>query len=509
MASNFITRGAQSVQTEYTQEKMATRFENMLNSVSNMLVNDGPIYSTWIYFQIGVSDPIYFNSASTNPKQNLIASLSMEKNSSGIANSFTLVIQYDPFNMGQNATDQLEALDEYISDAMNLDFDDVNNTLRGKIQYGYNSTSDNALVSPLYSFIITSATSDVKFDSGIATYTFSGTSTIASDSNFATSYPAVNNEPLMRVIERTLYQWYGTSEHPAPHITDVEPVENDFKYIIDISDSVYNDCQDITEAAVADATMSPFVYCKNLLQKYYLTKSELESGEFSNVTDATKLPKYSISFTDVDGQPTIHITHCAPSATKDESGKEKAVEANEISINYEFSWGKQQKNIVTGWTPEVNLYQYLIGVSQDKRLARLKQLVEDNPDNTEYKSRYESAKENAGTPYVEMYNATLTILGIPADPPICAEVTIIPRILESVSRTAGIYSIISCSDEISSAGVYTTTLKLFRQRSIDTKTINYGIGSGTEGSILYSKMDPEKEGIDPSKVDPYYGATRA
>ena len=66
----------------------------------------------------------------------------------------------------------------------------------------------------------------------------------------------------------------------------------------------------------------------------------------------------------------------------------------------------------------------------------------------------------------EMYSATITLIGIPADPPLCAEIRVIPRILESVSRTAGVYMIASCTDNISTRGVYTTQLKLNRIRSI-------------------------------------------
>ena len=68
---------------------------------------------------------------------------------------------------------------------------------------------------------------------------------------------------------------------------------------------------------------------------------------------------------------------------------------------------------------------------------------------------------------LEMYNATMTTLGIPADAPITAEVKVIPTVLESVSRTAGIYIIKSATDTISTDGTYTTQFKLFRIRGLN------------------------------------------
>ena len=64
-----------------------------------------------------------------------------------------------------------------------------------------------------------------------------------------------------------------------------------------------------------------------------------------------------------------------------------------------------------------------------------------------------------------MYNAELELIGIPADPPMSAEIEVVPRVLENVSRTAGIYVITGASDEITNTGIFSSTLKLFRVRS--------------------------------------------
>lgn len=67
----------------------------------------------------------------------------------------------------------------------------------------------------------------------------------------------------------------------------------------------------------------------------------------------------------------------------------------------------------------------------------------------------------------ELYDAEITLVGIPADAPIEAHIKIIPRILESVSRTAGVYIVKGSEDHITNGGVYTTKLKLFRKDDVD------------------------------------------
>lgn len=470
-----MARSIVNVKETITQEDLKNRYETMLNNVANMLDKDGPIYSTWIYFQIGLDDDNYikFDTSSQDKMQNLIASLSIEKSCSGVANTFTLVVNYDPFNMGQESKDAIEKLDEFIAKAMSEDFDNPTTSCRGRIQYGYNSTSttsDADLVSPLYVFFLTNATSSVNFDSGISTYTFTGTSTLSADCDYVTSYDKVENENLLEVVGKTLYKYYGDPEHPPkyPKVDDITPISTDIKYRIDIS------AQDISEAVTisvdkTSATQSPWAYCKKLLDANPLTQKEKDSEEFANLDEISlnKRPHYNIYITDVDNCPTIHITHCAPSSTVVD-GKEVVVETGTTKINYVFSWGMknenlQNKNIVTGWKPEVDLYTYLIRKANHSRFEKIKELYEKDPDT--YKETYEKLATSFSSDLVEMYNAELELIGIPADPPMSAEIEVVPRVLENVSRTAGIYVITGASDEITNTGIFSSTLKLFRVRS--------------------------------------------
>ena len=119
MASSYIER-TKINGVEYSkvpsQTQLLNDFENKLSNVIQMLENEGPVLSTWIRFQLGTSgNPVYFDSSSTNPKKNLIAQLYIKKNGADVANSFTLTVQYDPFNMGQDTADIVEQLDEYVA----------------------------------------------------------------------------------------------------------------------------------------------------------------------------------------------------------------------------------------------------------------------------------------------------------------------------------------------------------------------------------------------------------
>ena len=489
------TRNPIPIDTTIDNKALLKRYKNMLNNVSEMINKDGYIYSVWIYFQIGLNEKnsIIFNTASQNKRENLIASLNIDKNGSGVANSFTLTIQYDPFNYGQDTKDKIDKLETFIANAMAEDFNDDTKACRGKIQYGYNSTSDSNLVSPLYEFFLTSASTDVKVDSGIVTYTFTGTSVLSADCDYTTSYPAVENKPVLEVVAEILYKYYGDSAHKPDCIKNstIVPEDNDYKYIIDIDANLMKNSELITEAEVKSDTMSPISYCLSLLQNYSLTQTEKASGLYDNLDEKSvnTKPRWSLSITDHSNGKAIHITHVAPKSSKSDS-VETYVEKNPLQLNYTFTWGIQTKSgtpvksLVVGWKPEVDLYTYLIRKALVKRHSKLKELASQETDpNGEYTQKYKLVAESVKDTFREMYNAEIQLIGIPADPPITAEVNIQAYILESESRTSGVYSITNATDTISTNGTYISTLKLFRQRSIDASYDENGLNVKQTTSI--------------------------
>ena len=132
---------------DWSQNTVINRFNTMVNNINNMIKKNGPIYSTWIYFQLGKNEPVIFNTSSTDKDRNIIANLTMEKGNSSVANTFTLTVNFDPFNFGQETQSKVELLDEYVAQAMYVDWksDDEDTKLRGIIQYGYNSANNLVL----------------------------------------------------------------------------------------------------------------------------------------------------------------------------------------------------------------------------------------------------------------------------------------------------------------------------------------------------------------------------
>lgn len=491
--------------------ELSSVYNNTLRKVCNMIEKQGPIYSTWIRFQIGHNKPIIFDTSSTNNKENLIADLRMEKSGNGIANTFTLTVRYDPFNFGQNTQDKIEALDDLLARAMIYDLGDTDNLdnledLHGYIQYGYNYTEDANLVSPKYVMMITDAKSRVEWSSGITTYTFEGCSFLALDCEFTADFDAVaeeDNKGLIDYINETLYYYYGDSAHKPSHISSDETYGGSFRYRIVIPEKLFEDQPTFTADAVTG--ISPWTYCKNLLQGK-MSKSDAENETYKDSATIIK-PRYSMFISDAN--QTIYVNYVSPL-------NDKYIE----KVDYTFTWSTDlTTNIVTAWNPNVDLKQYLIQRASRARINSqnlstyddMLEMANDYENNVKFDPEtmiegsggkvhmkeeyggadisaffnydgpneidreylrneamegYKEAADQLNSEVYEMYDAELETIGIPADPVLLAEVKVMPRILESVSRTAGYYIIQGCTDEIDNRGRYTSTLKLFRMKNL-------------------------------------------
>lgn len=521
MATN-VTRDWVSVDAISDAKQQIINYDEMIKNVLNMLNTEGPIYTTWIRFQIGKSNPITFNTASQDETQNIIADLEVTKSGVGVANSFRLNVIYDPFNYGQQPSDKIELLDDLVANAMSFDITDEYtesdglDSLRGYIQYGYNCATDTKLVSPKYEFLLTNATSTIKMDTGKVTYTFEGSSDLAMDCDFTVPFPAIENLNLMEVITTVLYCYYGDDTHKPDHVLDfITPVENHYKYRISIDESLYTNAQTITYAATSE--MSPWQYCKELFDMY-ISQPDTQKEEYSDLTKikSSERPYYQMYLTDIAGNKTITVSYISP------------LSDDNLSLDYEFTWGLEKQSLVQEWVPQVDLQLYLIRKAKALRDARLEAVnptgssVKDTLDslginwwgsffnnliNTDVEigdgvlSNWLEDLINGGAQTIgnigkdildslrgidtasiqafldkfhenariveEMYDATLTTIGIPGDIPVTCEIRIKPRVLSSVSRTAGIYKVVSCTDKISSGGTFTSTIQLFRLRALD------------------------------------------
>lgn len=527
---NIISKNFVNKELKLDSAEQATVFEYTMNQVNKMINQKQPTYSPWIRITLGDDDAtsVTFNTASTSLKQNLIVSLSIDKTSAGTCNQFTLNVYYDPFNMGQEAANAVNGLDDIIAKALEFDLSDTSgaNNLTATIQYGYNNTGDEDIVSPKYKLFLTNATCDTEFASGLTTYTFEGCSMLGPECDLSVEFPAFEDKKLVQTVANILYQYYGDPSDTSVKVdSGITPREASPKYKINIPDSLYNTSPTISRNATT--TASPFNYCTTLL-KGQMTTDDQNSNEYSDTSKLkyNQIPRYSLSIS--DSNKSIDLSYISPKDTRDNS--------QNISISTPFTWSTQQPSIVAKWKPEVDLRLYLI---QKAKLLNAKTLI-DNLSNgsetlteegvssatkslstlsssfgipdtwsdkisaassSEEKAKiisdavYEIQLKYLNSTVAEMYNAELTLVGIPADIPNCCELTIIPRVLESVSRTSGIYYVIGATDNINSDGTFVTILKLMRCRAIDEK---YEFDTSAAAKAAESSTDNNKNNTDHS-----------
>ena len=448
----------------YNSSTIATRFDNMVSSLNEVFATTSakrgnPIYSVWIKFQIGAQKPLLFDTTSQQYNRNLIANLHISKGQNGFANDFTLEIYYDAFKSGQE-TDKstAEVLDDWIAEAQSYDFNENldNDFLTGFIQYGYNNLDDvdRQLCTPIYKFFISNATSETSYSSGITHYTFEGVASLSSDVNFTTSIPKQEGK-ILDVVERVLKQYYENYELDI----DEKDKENQRK------DNILP-----VEATVAN----PWKYCESLLAEYPLNQTEIDSGNYTEekllkMRDGQK-PTYVMWITEIeDNRKIIHIKHVSSLANS----------PTNINLSYEFTWSNNKNNIITGWKPQPSLYLYIIQYGKIRRAQKELQKIENTeavandptfigpklylPAYQDKKQTWQDIIANANDELIkEYYDATLECVGIPTDAPIGGIIKVKPVIFQSQSRTSGRYYITGAEDDISTNGLFTTTLKLFR-----------------------------------------------
>ena len=110
------------------------------------------------------------------------------------------------------------------------------------------------------------------------------------------------------------------------------------------------------------------------LDENFLSQSEVDSGLYNDLTKLTywQRPRYIIYID--DASMTIRVTHIVPQYTDENKTK---LQESKYKINFPFYWGTQNKNIVTGWQPEVSTMLYLI---RRARVQRANEILDGNLD---------------------------------------------------------------------------------------------------------------------------------
>ena len=477
-----ITRNFNNIQASKDIDTMLNRFDNTITKVHEM-INKQTVYSTWIKFQLGVTNYLVFDSTSNDSNENLICSLEFNKSGAGIANDFTLKIAYDPFNMGQNSKSKIEQLDEWVAESMAMDFNSDTKQCKGYLQYGYNNTDDNELISPSYEFMLTECSSDTNFANGIGTFIFKGTSIISTDSEFTANFNAINSWNLMDIIDWHLYYYYGNSDKGGAHVKPgTKTYPGALGYLIDIPDKLFEEAPTISFTEASGIT--PWAYCESVLENQ-ISVPDAESDQYKELDkmSASSRPKYIMYITDDRGQKTIHVNYISPLRNNNDNK----------SLKWEFTWNEEKNNsLVIDWSPTSNSWLYIIQKTKYLRDEAIRRklnptnsqvnslqagranIVKKDTDNVSVEANdinsasaaFAKIQTSNKTEVTELYDAKLTTVGFPCDVPLAVEVRILPKILESVSRTSGVYMINKCTDQITNKGLYTSTFELFRLRSI-------------------------------------------
>lgn len=516
--ASYTARSFQDIQATMTHNTMVTRFQNMLSKVDNMIQSNN-IYSVWIRLVIGKSEnnKIVFDTTSTNPDENLVISLDYDKCGAGQSNEFTFKVAFDLFNYGQETKKNVEALDELIYKALDISsYDDATDSFYCKFQYGYNIVGDTQIVSPLYEGLITNIVPSIDYTNGKTYYTITGNSFITG-SSLTYTFEAFENRNGLEVVAETLWYYCGNQDTLSNLSTfsnikaneQHEDVINNkcvTLFNIDVPSELVKNASTIEKLEVSNE-MTVIDYIKLVLSNTYNTadtRYNSETGTY-NVVEGQFKPYYTYYITDSGGSgvPTIHITYI--SSTSDVSS------INGIdTIDFTFEWFKRSNNIVVGWNPQVDLKTYFLTRAQIEKIKgeelEVQRQIEENETKIEEGTKEireilqgptlngkplygkviaklptaeaaVAAIANAGLKAklakiqseldsfaqgYEYYKATITLVGIPSDIPLNIILNIVPNILESPSRTKGKYYVLGSTDKISTNGLFTTTINLFR-----------------------------------------------
>lgn len=389
MARSF-QKGTQAV---ISVDTMATRFENMLNRVSNMIKRNN-IYSVWIRLTIGKSDgnKIIFDTSSQNKDENLMMSLDYEKVGAGIGNKFTFKVAFDLFNYGQETKKNVEKLDELIYRALNVEeYENAIDYFYCNFQYGYNVVGDTQIVSPFYEGLITEIVPSVDYSNGKTYYTISGSS-MTTGTGLKYSYDQIGNADNKegRWNGLDLVQWILWYYHGNPDT--VSQMSQDYSGNIgnqhqDVKDGIATKFNiDIPKDLIKSASlvymekipsMTPIDYCKEVLNRTVNTSDSKFNGDITNpgynLEEGDFKPYYTIYITDSGGSgiPTIHVAYIGS------NGDLQAIQGLR-TINFEFEWFSKTNNIVIGWQPQVDLMSYFAArAEREHQINALQRRIDD------------------------------------------------------------------------------------------------------------------------------------
>ena len=424
--------------------------ENLVQIVAQMnnRLAETSTYDVWITFTAGDL------SINTSKDTNYFMNLEYTKNGSGMANSFTIQIAYNPNpSLGFGGKRDVDYIDKALltKDGKATESGLVDCTL----QYGY-GMAEKILYTPKYEGKITDY--EVEIRDGILIYTIKGYSGIVSDidKDIQISSSAGNMKPTERFRQL------------------VEEKIGD-KYKIDDSQNVIGTDAAIELPSVSGMTL--FQYLDTLIEsavvedqygKISSENTEEEKEESTDEKDSTKESEdlnpldrivygYSISdVADSDGKKSIGLY------TIDPNNKEQTKPV------ITFNWMDRSNNLVIDFRTSFQgiVLSSIIASNANKSGVDEKGNITAGSPAQKYPETGPATKTDAiidnaqWAKYTQYaYKATLTLVGIPCEIPIGTVIQINPLIYGQCHHTGGRYMILKTTDMVDASG-YVTTLEL-------------------------------------------------
>lgn len=435
-------------------------------------------YSTYsLYIEFSIGDKTY----TTDTNSGYLMSLENTKNGTGMCNNFILNLAYCPDPHGTNITDvNMRDLDIVVS----------NNLC--KLRYGYIFPDGTRLLTPQYQGRVTGYT--VEIQDAMLLYRIEGYSSVLGIRDSKVNHSekelkdlAGSNNPIDLVIgilneaikNNSLvgkYKVVNSVKHKAADNSELFKEVRD-QYVMQYVNSILNGTRAESQKDIS---------------------TESTSGDDADNEITTKLIRYSFVVNDEvdsDSEATIEIVSIDPENTEKQTP----------DVTFDWMSGKPD-DIVLNFAPDFK-GELAMASAQALFTKMLKSTVgEELKDNVTIDSCGEIIDNLKKTVYTknistisgdssstdllsseaimalfaqDVYNATLTTLGIVGNIPILTHIVVNPLIYGCKHHTAGEYYVTKLSDSLSSAG-FTTTFELckvsggteYQQKLLDKYTNN-------------------------------------
>lgn len=435
--TNFIETNVTSSFSNLKDE-----FDRMFNQLSKKL-SAVPVYAQWIKFQVG-----NFSLDTSDPKQQYFVSLNYTKNGSGKANSFTLMIAYEPKMSGNVMNSQ----DINLIDKQLCIYDGLNKEkMKCWLQYGYGHTPDK-LISPLLEGIVIDYTPELR--DGILYYTITGYSSLIQAVEDTITIDEMKNTRPTEAVKKAIEDHIG-----------INAKNNNLGYEVQFAPG--------TEGSDKVIESIPGVSDKNLFEyiDQTLNMAEVEGyvEEDSKEKSSKTRPFYIYNISETKDKKIITIEKIDP---------RESIEKKMSSVVFE--WGSKKNNFVKSWQPNIDgsvllaqSYQYDKDESQwgiddsgepveTRNMLKPPVAMVTDPSKEEAKSIDENTELTTWSKAIQYsYEANLIIQGMPCDIPIGMYIKVIPLLYGQPHHSAGIYMVTKSSDTIDSGG-FQTSLDLIK-----------------------------------------------